>query len=255
MHEINEALINELDGVAAPQDLIAAIVSRFGDRAAIGTSGQLTGMVMIDMAMRAKTRPRIFTIDTLRLFNETYAYFDAIEEKYGIEIERMQPDPAKLNKMLAQHGEYLFFDSPEKQEFCCQIRKVEPNNRALDSVDVWLSGLRRDQSVFRSDMKRLEIIEHGPERRPILKVCPLIDWSEAQCRAYLQENQVPIHPLLEWENEGWRYESLGCRICSTAIGPNEPRRAGRWRWFNSGEENKECGLHTSHHDPDTKDEA
>jgi 3'-phosphoadenosine 5'-phosphosulfate sulfotransferase (PAPS reductase)/FAD synthetase len=71
----------------------------------------------------------------------------------------------------------------------------------------------------------------------------------------MEKHDVPIHPLLEWQQDGWRFESLGCRICTTAIGPHEPRRAGRWRWFNSGNDNKECGLHTSHHDPDSKDEA
>ncbi len=255
MHDINEELIKELEPIADPADLIGEIIGRFGDRAAIGTSGQLSGVVMLDMAIQAGVRPRVFTVDTQRLLEETYVYFDRLEQKYGIEIERMQPDPSKIQQMISEHGEYLFFDSPEKQELCCQLRKVEPNNRALDTLDVWISGLRSDQSQYRSDTVRFEIVQHGPDKQPILKVCPLADWTEAQCRAYLKEHGVPIHELLEWEQDGWRYESLGCRICTTTIGPEEPRRAGRWRWFNAGKGNKECGLHTSHHDPDTKDEA
>ncbi len=255
MHDINDALITELEVIEDPQDLICELVGRFGDRAAIGTSGQLTGVVMLDLAVRGGVTPRVFTIDTLRLLDKTYQYFDTLEKKYKIKIERMQPDAAKIEKMISEHGEYLFFDSPEKQEFCCQLRKVEPNNRALNTIDVWISGLRRDQSQYRSDTQRFEIIHHGPEKRPILKVCPMVEWTEAQCRAYMKEHDVPMHPLLTWEQDGWRYESLGCRICTTSIGPNEPRRSGRWRWFNSGDSNKECGLHTTHHDPDTKDEA
>jgi phosphoadenosine phosphosulfate reductase len=255
MNIINEELLGELQAIREPQEMIRELIVRLGDRAAIGTSGQLTGVVMIDMAVRSGVVPRVFTIDTLRLFDETYEYFDLLEEKYGIKIERLRPDPNKIKEMVAEHGEYLFFDSPARQEYCCFLRKVEPNNRALDTLDIWISGLRRDQSSYRRDTLGMEIIRHGEDKRPILKVAPLVDWTEQKCRAYMKDHDIPVHKLLEWEQGGWRYESLGCRICTTPIGPDEPRRAGRWRWFNSGDENKECGLHTIHHDPDTKDEA
>lgn len=246
--EINSALVHELQAIEDPKDLIAEIFRSFEDRAAVVTSGQLTGVTIIDLAIQAGIKPRVATIDTLKLFDETYALFDQIEKKYSIKIERFCPDPDKLQAMVQEHGEYLFFDSKEKQELCCRLRKVEPNQRILDTLDVWLTGLRSDQSKMRANALRFEVITHGPDKRPILKVAPLIDWSEEKLRTYCQEHHVPIHPLLDWQQDGWYYESLGCKICTTPIGPHEARRSGRWRWFNSSDTSKECGLHTYHKD-------
>ena len=241
---INEALVQSLESIADPQELIGEIFRRFGDRAAIGTSGQLTGCVMVDLAVKAGVKPRVFTIDTLRLFPETYELFAAVEKKYSLKVEKIQPEPTKLETMIREQGEFLFFDSKEKQEFCCDLRKVEPNERVLGTLDVWLTGLRADQSKARAGTSRFEIIPHGPNKRPILKVAALVDWTEERLRKYCEEHQVPVHKLLFWEKDGWRYESLGCVICTTPIGPYEPRRAGRWRWFNALEGgDKECGLH------------
>ncbi len=245
MNEINQNLISELEKISDPRDLMKEVFTRFGNRAAIGTSGQLTGSVMIDLASKSGVKPRVFTIDTLRLFKETYELFDEVEKKYKIKVERIQPDPKKLHKIISEHGEYMFFDSKEKQELCCDVRKVEPNERVLDTVDVWLTGLRADQSKARANTSRFEIIHHGKDKRPILKIAPLVSWTEKQLREYAQANQVPVHKLLNWNQEGWYYESLGCVICTTPIGPYEARRAGRWRWFNAldPDANKECGLH------------
>jgi len=246
-NKINEELISELEKISDPKDLIGEIFRRFERRAAIGTSGQLTGVAMIDLAVQAGVQPRIFTIDTLRLFPETYQLFDEIEEKYHLEVEHITPDAEKLKAMQEEHGEYLFFDSKQKQELCCHLRKVEPNERVLSTLDVWLSGLRADQSAARAETPKFEILLKGKEKRPLLKVAPLVDWTEAQLREYLEKNQVPIHKLLSGDQEGWYYESLGCVICTTPIGPHEPRRAGRWRWFNQ-EDDKECGLHVVNKD-------
>lgn len=248
MPSIDTNLVQELEKIEDSQTLIGEVFHRFGKRAAIGTSGQLTGVVMIDQAIKSGVIPRVFTIDTLRLFPETYELFEALEKKYSIYIERLQPDSQKLNAMLKEHGEYLFFDTKEKQELCCHIRKVEPNDRALETLDVWLTGLRTDQSPARAGKSRFEIITHGPEKRPILKVTPLLYWKEKALRDYAAQQQVPIHKLLNYEKDGWFYESLGCVICTTPIGPHEPRRAGRWRWFNSLDDNKECGLHSERKD-------
>ena len=110
-----------------------------------------------------------------------------------------------------------------------------------------MTGLRVDQSAARAtSAKKCEIILHGPAKRPVLKVAPLIDWTEKRLRDYMAANDVPMHKLLHWNQDGWYYESLGCVICTTPIGPNEPRRAGRWRWFNSLEgADKECGIHNN----------
>jgi phosphoadenosine phosphosulfate reductase len=244
---INDSLIAELEKLEDPQELIGEVFRRFGDRAAIGTSGQLTGVTMIHMAVAAGVKPRVFTIDTLRLFPQTYELFDRIEEKYGIHVEGIRPDPERLNKMLDEHGEYLFFDSKEKQELCCHIRKVEPNERVLATLDVWLSGLRSDQSAARAGTKRFEVLLKGKEKRPLLKIAPLVHWTEKQLREFARENNVPIHELLQFNRKGWHYESLGCVICTSPIGPHEPRRAGRWRWFKEGDD-KECGIHVENNE-------
>jgi phosphoadenosine phosphosulfate reductase len=246
MPTIDQNLIAELEKIKEPGPLMAELFKRFGQRAAIGTSGQLTGSALIAMAVEAGAKPRVFTNDTLKLFPETYELFDAIEKKYGLKVERFGPDPKEVQAMVSEYGEFLFFDSKERQELCCTIRKVHPNNRALDSLDVWFTGLRADQSKARAATPKFQIVEHsqGGKMRPILKVAPLVDWTEAKVREYSAAKGVPVHKLLEQKLPGdWYYESLGCMICTTPIGPNEPRRAGRWRWFNTSDDKKECGLH------------
>jgi phosphoadenylyl-sulfate reductase (thioredoxin) len=182
---------------------------------------------------------RIVTIDTLRLPQETYDLMAELEAKYGIQIERYKPDPQRLQKMIENHGEYLFFDSREKQSYCCAVRKVEPNQRALETVDIWISGLRRDQSNSRMTVPRVsEIHQNG---RAILKLCPLIDWPEQQVNDYIHNHITPYNKL--YDNG---YKSIGCVICSTPTRPSEDARAGRWRWWNHlrDGDHKECGIHT-----------
>jgi phosphoadenosine phosphosulfate reductase len=242
MSPIAPELIAELDPLAEPGALLAALHKRFGPRMAIGTAGQLSGSVLVALAAEAGIAPRVFTVDTGRLFPETLALFGRLEKKYGVTIERFAPDATAVQKMTAEHGEYLFFDAKEKQELCCHVRKVLPNSRALDTLDVWVTGLRADQSRSRAGTPRFRLMDHGG--RPLLKVAPLVDWTEATLREYIGAHGVPVNELLERKLPGgYYYESLGCVICTTPIGPGEPRRAGRWRWFNDPNADRECGLH------------
>lgn len=220
------------------EELIAWAIEKFGDRAAIGTSFQLTGSVIIDLAARRFKSFRVFTIDTLRLHPESYATLNDFEKRYGLAIELFQPNNDKLEKMVSRFGEYLFFMDKAKQEYCCDIRKVEPNERALDTLDVWITGLRKDQSEGREAVARAEIIEH--KGRKILKLAPLADWTAEEVRGYIDEHHLPYNTLFD---KG--YDSIGCIICSTPLLPGEPPRAGRWRWFNAldAEHKKECGIH------------
>jgi len=246
---INQKLVHKLEKIMDPGELMAELFCLFGERAAIGTSGQWTGVALIDMAIRAGiSKPRVYTVDTLRLFPETYELIHELEKRYNINIEKVTHDFEAVNEMVREHGEMIFFDSKAKQEYCCKIRKVDPNNKVLDTLDVWITGLRADQSAARSQIKRIEIIQHTQQdgkERPLLKVTPLIEWTEEKVKDYIRTHKVPVHKLLEIERDGWHYASLGCIICTTPIGAHETRRAGRWQWFNHQlkDDQKECGLH------------
>jgi phosphoadenylyl-sulfate reductase (thioredoxin) len=241
---IDQSLIKDLEKISEPGPLLAELEKRFPRRVGIATSGQPTDTAIIALAIQGGVKsPRVYTTDTHRLFLETYKYFAELENRFRIRIERFTPPEKQLNQMVQDHGEFLFFDSKDKQEYCCFVRKVLPNQQALDSLDVWVTGLRRDQSASRGDLPRLEVIDH--KGRPILKVNPLVAWTEKQVTDYLAANKIPNHPLFDQKLPGgYYYESLGCVICTTPIGPGEPRRAGRWRWFNAKDgTNKECGIH------------
>jgi phosphoadenylyl-sulfate reductase (thioredoxin) len=230
---VNLDEIRKLDA----EEMLAWAHATYGDRAGIVTSFQNSGCVMIDMASRVAPGLRVLTVDTLRLHDETYNLMREIEARYGVQVERFQPDPDRVRQMMQRHGEYLFFDSKPKQEYCCQIRKVEPHRRALESLDVWITGLRRDQSNFRKETARAGFVEE--DGRVLLKLSPLADWTEERVAHYIEEGQLPYNKLYD---QG--YTSIGCVICTTPTKPWEDKRAGRWRWFNHLEDDdKECGIH------------
>lgn len=229
-------------GSLSAEALVAWAFRTYGRRAAIGTGLQPSGSVLVAMAAAARDAEglpiRVFTVDTLRLFPETHETIRALEKRFGLEIERVVPGPERIERMVRRHGELLFFDSKAKQEYCCRIRKVEPNERMLRELDCWITGLRRDQSEGRRGTPKAEWVKQ--DGRKILKLAPLADWDEKRVRAYLKEHDVPYHPLFD---RGYR--SVGCVICTTPVLPGEDPRAGRWRWQNAvfDETAKECGIH------------
>jgi phosphoadenylyl-sulfate reductase (thioredoxin) len=208
----------------------------YGDRAAIGTSLQHTGMTQIDLANRAVDSFNVFTIDTLRMHEETYDFYETVQEHYDLDLDIYRPDPEEVEEMIERHGEYLFFDSRQKQQLCCDIRKSHPHDRALEDVDVWIAGLRRDQSEARSSVPKAQITKENG--RKLLKLAPLAEWTEEDVWNYIEENDVPYNPLFD---EG--YKTISCRICTTPVREDEDDRDGRWRWFNNHD--RECGLHYS----------
>ena len=243
---VDNALCQEIVLTETPQEILFSLFKRFKERAAIVTSGQLSGMVLIHLAAENQLPFRVCTLDTLRLFPETYAFFEKVESRYGIQIEQVQPAPQDVQQMVAEQGVYLFFDSKAKQEYCCNIRKVRPMQRLLETLDVWITGLRRDQSDTRQQLRKAEII--SSTTHPVLKVNPLFQWTTEEVWQFVRDNDIPVNPLLEADADGHYYESLGCIICTTPIKPGEPKRAGRWRWQNAAptaENEKECGLHYS----------
>ena len=233
-------LLDSLNRMDARQ-LLSWGVENHGDRAGIITSFQDTGCVMIDLARKADKEIRVLTIDTGRLHGETYQLIEQIENRYGIEVERYRPQPEKVESMIEEYGEYLFFDSKRLQEYCCHIRKVEPNDEALSTLDVWYTGLRRDHSKNREETPKVSIVQGPKIGQPVLKIAPLVDWTTEQIWDYIKENDVPYNALYD---QG--YTSIGCIICSTPTRPGEDKRAGRWRWFNALDAeggDKECGIH------------
>jgi phosphoadenosine phosphosulfate reductase len=240
---ISDDLCYQVHLIEKPEEILFHLFKRFKERVAIVTSGQLSGMVLIHMAHENGLPFRVCTVDTLRLFPQTYDFFERVQARYNIHIERIQPDKEEVERMVSQHGEYLFFDSKEKQEYCCQIRKVRPMKSLLDTLDIWFAGLRRDQSEDRQHVPKAEIIDH--DGHPVLKVNPLADWNTDRVWEFIREYDIPVNPLLKSDKNGHFYESLGCRICTTPIRPGEENRAGRWRWQNadSSDNKKECGIH------------
>ncbi len=190
-------------------------------------------MVLTDLILRAQFPTiKIFTLETGRLHAETLAVLDKIRHWYGHDILLYQPDPDAVREYVAQHGSNGFYDSVELRKACCQIRKVEPLNRALAGKKAWITGQRCAQSATRSDLA----LEEMDDARGMHKFNPLAEWSEADVWHYLRENQVPYNDL---HDRG--YPSIGCEPCTRAIEPGEDVRAGRWWWENP--ESKECGLH------------
>ncbi|MDZ4859009.1 MAG: phosphoadenylyl-sulfate reductase [Candidatus Hydrogenedentes bacterium] len=230
-------ILEYIEGLSA-EEIIKWAYDTHGDRAALQTSLQNTGCVQIDIASRVAPRLRIITVDTWRLPEETYQLIDEIEQRYGITLERFEPDADRVKQMIERHGEYLFFDSKEKQEYCCTLRKVEPNTRSMETVDALIGGRRRDQSNFRKKLPKAEYTQ--TETHSVLKLNPLADWTENQIWDYIRAHNVPYSKLYE---QG--YTSIGCKICTTPTKPWEDKRAGRWRWFNQldPDANKECGIH------------
>jgi len=218
---------------APPQAVLGWALPRFRGRISVASSFSIEDCVVIDIAHRIDRGVRVFALDTGRLPEETYQTADRVREKYGLTIEWFFPDRAQVELLERGKGMYSFMESLDNRHECCGIRKVEPLNRALSELDAWVTGLRREQSVTRTDAAEVELDGgHGG----IAKLNPIIAWSETELWAYADANRVPIHPL---HKKG--YPSIGCAPCTRAIKPGEHPRAGRWWWENP--ESKECGLH------------
>lgn len=229
----HESAYDNLEG-SNPQELLTWAFEKFDNRIALASSFQAEESVLIDMAYRiGKSDLRVFTLDTGRLNQETYECMDAIRERYGIQLEVFFPDAGEVEAMVRRHGLNLFYQSTELRKMCCAVRKVNPLNRALKTVDAWMTGLRREQSVTRDSLRKVQVDhDHGG----ILKLNPLIDWSQEEVWNYIRKHSVPYNRL---HDAG--YPSIGCAPCTRAIAPGENLRAGRWWW--ESPESKECGLH------------
>jgi len=217
---------------ASPEKLIGYFSELYGGKIALSSSLSLEDQILTDIIVKINPKTRIFTLDTGRLFPETYNLIDRTNDKYGIKIEIFFPNYVDVQEMVNSEGVNLFYESVEKRKRCCHIRKIEPLRRAFSGLEVWICGLRREQSVTRQDMQMIE----WDAGNNLIKLNPLINWSEQQVRDYVKTHSVPYNKL---HDSG--FPSIGCQPCTRAVETGEDIRAGRWWW--ESPLHKECGLH------------
>ncbi len=219
-----------------PRDILEWCVKELGQNIALATSFQAQGMVLIDMLMKIDNNARIFTVDTGRLNQQTYDVLDEVRSKYGNKIEVLFPDRKQVEDMVRENGTNLFYKGVENRLMCCQIRKTNPLNNFLKSVDGWITSIRREQTETRAKADKFELDTlHGN----ILKVNPIVDWSGEMVWDYINKNKVPYNKLHDLG-----YPSIGCEPCTRAIKEGEDPRSGRWWW--ESDSAKECGIHFDH---------
>jgi phosphoadenosine phosphosulfate reductase len=213
-------------------EIVEWAVKKFENSLVFASSMGAEDQVLTDMLVKVSPDTRIITLDTGRLFPETYQIIEKTQRYYKKSIETYFPNYVEVEKMVNTLGINLFYDSVEKRKMCCHIRKIEPLERAFKGSEAWICGLRRDQSVTRSTNKVVE----WDEANQLVKINPLIDWTEEHVWEYLTLNNVPYNKL---HDNGFR--SIGCQPCTRAVKEGEDVRSGRWWWENP--EHKECGLH------------
>jgi phosphoadenosine phosphosulfate reductase len=217
----------------SPLGILTWALRAFGDGVALASSFGAEDVVLIDMLAELTPAPRVFAIDTGRLPEATYEVMDRVRERYGLVIDSYFPEAAAVERLETESGFYSFRKSLDARHACCQVRKVEPLQRALSGLDAWITGLRREQSVTRME---IAAVEEDQANGGIAKINPLVEWSTEQVWDYIRQHDVPYNRL---HDEG--YPSIGCNPCTRAIAPGEHPRAGRWWW--ESPEQKECGLH------------
>jgi phosphoadenosine phosphosulfate reductase len=216
-----------------PRAILKAALAHF-DNIGIAFSGA-EDVVLIDLASQLRPGIRVFCLDTGRLHPETYRFIEVVRDRYDIRLDVLSPDFRSLEKLVAEKGVFSFFRDGHQE--CCGIRKVEPLRRHLATLDAWISGQRRDQSLTRSDLAEVELdaANSSPER-PLYKFNPLANWSSVQVWDHIEAYQVPFNEL-----HAKGYYSIGCEPCTRPVLPNQHERMGRWWW--EDDTKKECGLH------------
>ena len=227
-----ETLMKEVEQVQAvaeswtPQQALSWAFDTFGKNVAVASAFGVEGMVLIDLASKLTPKFRLFTIDTDFLFPETYALMEKVEQRYGIQIEKVYSklSPAEQEKKF---GPALWSHNPDQ---CCYLRKVEPQKRKLSELNAWIAAIRREQTSARATAKRVE----WDKKFGIVKINPMVDWTSKQVWQYVHDHHVPYNPLHDQN-----YPSIGCTHCTRAVQPGEDPRSGRWANFGK----TECGLH------------
>lgn len=228
--QINELNI-KLQNAEVPK-IIETVYNLFQDKIAFASSLGLEDQVITHFIAEYCPKMKIFTLDTGRLFPETYELIDKTTMRYKVPIHIYFPDSKDVEEMVNTDGINLFYDGIEKRKRCCNIRKIKPLLRALHGLDAWATGLRRQQAVTRQNMQIVE----WDEMHNLVKINPLINWTESDVKDFIKKNNIPYNKLHDCG-----FPSIGCQPCTRAIKENEDIRSGRWWWENP--EQKECGLH------------
>jgi len=231
----NLSEIAQRAAVLSIEEMIQSLSEEFPGQVTFSTSFSYEDQLITDKILSNQLAVSIFTLDTGRLFEETYSVWSATNERYNTHIRGYYPDHNLLEPYIAQRGPNSFYESVDERKACCYVRKVEPLKRALKDQAVWITGVRSDHSANRHDMPQVE----WDEGNQIIKYHPLLHWSTAEVKDYINKYNIPYNIL---HDRG--FVSIGCAPCTRAIKPGEDFRAGRWWWEDNNK--KECGLHASH---------
>jgi phosphoadenosine phosphosulfate reductase len=238
--KVQEALMREIRDIAEKieskpaTEILKLGFKKYGDKMVLASSFGAEDVVIIDMMCKInRNLTRVFTLDTGRLNQETYDLIDKTRKKYDIKIDVYFPNASEVEEMVENKGMNLMYESVENRKLCCNIRKIQPLKRALKQFDCWITGLRREQSVTRNKIMKIEVDDLNNN---IIKLNPLADWTNEEVWGYIHENKIPYNEL---HDRG--YPSIGCEPCTRAVKQGEDPRAGRWWW--EIDTHKECGLH------------
>jgi len=226
-----DQLNKEWEGLSAIEILEKAI-QLFGNKVTFASSLGAEDQVITYYISQIDKSSKIITLDTGRVFPETYDLLHRTVNRYGIAIKSYFPETLQVEEMVNSKGVNLFYESIENRKLCCHVRKIVPLQRALKGQEAWITGLRREQSITRTDLK---IVEWDATNN-LIKINPLLEWSETQVWDFIKANNIPYNKL---HDEG--FPSIGCQPCTRAIAAGEDLRAGRWWW--EMPDSKECGLH------------
>lgn len=232
MQDIKTQKVHEAVSGKSPEEALSVIGKQFSGKIVFSTSFGLEDQAITHLIFSNNLPIKIFTLDTGRLFPETYSVWNRTREMYGKEISSYSPDAETIQKMVSQKGPISFYESVENRLECCHIRKVEPLQRALKDSEVWVTGIRKEQSLNRQNMTSVE----WDSAHQLVKFHPIFDWNIEQLKKYIKENNIPYNSL---HDKG--FPSIGCQPCTRAVKDGEDPRSGRWWWEDATK--KECGLH------------
>ncbi len=216
------------------KEILAYLQQHHAAETIFSTSFGIEDQVLTHLLHEVQSHINMFTLDTGRLFPETYYVWNRTLETYGFPIRPYYPQTHKVEQMVALKGPSSFYESVENRKECCYIRKIEPLQRAIQGYKIWITGIRADQSANRHDMEQVE----WDEANQMIKIHPLFHWTLEEVESFLKKNFVPYNPL---HDKG--FPSIGCQPCTRAVAPGQDFRAGRWWWEDQSK--KECGLHAT----------